>query len=180
MFDDEPEGATLIDPDQTDALLQQHLHTRDELNLWEQQNILGAAGWALRAKADPLDEATVRELHRRMFDQTWAWAGRYRTSDTNIGVPWPSIPEEVGKLVDDGRYWLENGIYSVDEGAVRLHHRLVKVHPFTNGNGRHGRLWADMILEQNGRPPLDWRNHELDRSGDARGVYIMALRAGDE
>ena len=179
MFDNEPEGATPEDADEAAELLPSHIQNRGELNLWEQENILEAADWILRARTPALSEPTIRELHRRMFNQTWAWAGRYRTSDKNIGAYWATIQEEVRKMVDDGVYWLEHGTYPIDEAALRLHHRLVKIHPFPNGNGRHARLWCDMLLHQNGRPPFAWKSRELDEAGDARGAYIRALRCAD-
>jgi Fic-DOC domain mobile mystery protein B len=86
---------------------------------------------------------------------------------------------EVKNLLDDGEYWLDHGTFTVDEAAARLHHRLVKVHPFPNGNGRHARLWCDMVLLQNGRRPFEWKNRELDSEGEARRDYIAALRAAD-
>lgn len=179
MFEGGPAGATPIDADEADQLLPSHIRTREELNLWEQENILRAAAWAQRARAPALDELTIRKLHRRMFDRTWTWAGRYRTSDKSIGVDWRLVPSEVRKLVDDGRFWLENDTYPIDEAALRLHHRLVLVHPFPNGNGRHARLWCDMLLEQNGRPVFTWKNRELDQPGEARRAYIEALQAAD-
>jgi Fic-DOC domain mobile mystery protein B len=115
-----------------------------------------------------------------MFDRTWGWAGRYRTSDKNIGVPWASISVEVQKLVDDGRFWFEERTYPPVEAALRLHHRLVKTHPFPNGNGRHARLWADLLLGQHGHPPIEWRNRDLNSDGAARKAYISALRAADQ
>lgn len=179
MLDNEPEGATPLDPNEAEDLLPTHIHTREQLNLWEQENILEAVSWALRTRTPSLSEPTIRELHRRMFDQTWAWAGRYRTSDKNIGVYWATIPEEVHNLIDDAHYWFEHDVYPIEEAALRLHHRLVKIHPFPNGNGRHGRLWCDMLLKQNGRPPFEWKNKELDQSGEARHAYIAALQAAD-
>jgi Fic-DOC domain mobile mystery protein B len=174
MFD-EADGATPIDPDEVEALLPAHIHTRSELNLWEQANILEAARWAKRARGSPLSDTALRELHRRMFVETWRWAGRYRTSDKNIGVHWPAISTEVRNLVDDGRHWLEHGTHELDEAVARLHHRLVKIHPFPNGNGRHARLWCDMVLRANGRPPFEWRS----RDGEPRRAYIAALRDAD-
>lgn len=179
MFDNEPDGATPVDPDEAEALLPTHIHSRAELNVWEQANILEAARWAVRARTLALTDGIIRELHRRMFDETWAWAGRYRTSDKNIGVPWPTISTEVRNLLDDGQHWLDHGAFTIDEAAARLHHRLVKIHPFANGNGRHARLWCDMLLRQNGRPPFEWKNRELDSEGEARRAYIAALRAAD-
>ena len=179
MIDDEPDGATPLDPDEAEALLPAHIHTRSELNLWEQANIVEGARWSMRARSPALLETTIRALHRRMFNETWAWAGRYRRSDKNIGVHWPTIAVGVRDLVNDGRFWLAHQTFSIDEAAARLHHRLVMIHPFPNGNGRHGRLWCDMLLRQNGRPPFEWRNQELDVDGTAREVYIAALRAAD-
>ncbi|MCG6956120.1 MAG: mobile mystery protein B [Gemmatimonadetes bacterium] len=179
MSDKETDGATPVDPEEAEALLPKHIRSRAELNLWEQANILEAAKWVRRARAPALSDATIREVHRRMFDETWEWAGRYRTSDKTIGVYWATIPTEVKNLVDDGRYWLDKGTYPVDEAAARLHHRLVKIHPFPNGNGRHARLWCDMLLRQQGRPAFEWRNRELDAQGEARTAYIAALRAAD-
>ena len=179
MFDNEPEGATPIDADEAADLLPSHIQTREELNLWEQENILVAAEWTLRIRTPALSEPMVRDLHRRMFNRTWAWAGRYRQSDKNIGVYWATIPEELRKLVDDGLFWVENGTFHIDEAALRLHHRLVKIHPFPNGNGRHARLWCDMILRQHKRRPFAWKSKGLNHVGDARRAYIRALQAAD-
>ena len=179
MFEDEPDGATPIDPDEASDLIPEHIHTRDELNAWEQANILDAAAWAQRTRKPALEEFTIRELHRRMFEETWRWAGKYRGSDKNIGVYWAHIPAEVKKLLGDGTYWIQNDTFPIDEAALRLHHRLVKVHPFPNGNGRHARLWCDLLLRQNSREPLQWKAEQLDHDGDARQHYIDALRLAD-
>lgn len=180
MYENEPDGATPLDADEVADLLPSHIRTRSELNLWEQENILVAARWSGTSRQDTLNESFVRELHRRMFDRTWKWAGKYRTSDKNIGVYWPTISTEVKILLDDGRYWLDNAIWSIDESALRLHHRLVKIHLFPNGNGRHARLWCDTLLNQHGRHAFNWKNPELDRAGKARQAYICALRAADD
>ncbi|MCH7934339.1 MAG: mobile mystery protein B [Gemmatimonadetes bacterium] len=179
MFDDEPVGASPIDADEAEGLIPGHIHTRGELNAWEQQNIIEAARWVRTATEPALRESTILGLHKRMFDRTWEWAGRYRTSEKNIGVFWADIGVEVRKFVDDGAYWLEHDVSSVDEAAARLHHRLVLIHPFANGNGRHARLWCDLLLKQNGRPMFSWSSEELDRAGESRQRYIEALRKAD-
>ncbi len=179
MTEGDPIGATTVSPDEARDLLPGHIQSRADLNVWEQQNILEAARWAKTNRADPLEESFVRELHRRMFDQTWSCAGRYRLSDKNIGVTWPGIPSEVRNLLDDGRYWFLHGTYPVDEAALRLHHRMVKIHLFPNGNGRHGRLWCDTLLRNLKRPPFAWKARDLDNDGDARSEYIHALRRAD-
>lgn len=105
-----PEGATPLGPDEAEDLLPSHIRTRDELNVWEQENILVAVTWAQRTRSEALDEPTVRELHRRMFSETWGWAGRYRTSDTTIGIHWPQISVAVRNFIDDGRLWIREEI----------------------------------------------------------------------
>ncbi|MFT4605358.1 MAG: Fic-DOC domain mobile mystery protein B [Rhodothermales bacterium] len=179
MFEVEPLGATPLDPEEAADLLPTHVYTRAELNAWEQQNILAAAKWARRTRADAIASEFIRGLHRRMFDETWAWAGQLRASDKNIGVDWHTISTETRNLVDDGRYWIQHETFSIDEAALRLHHRLVKIHPFPNGNGRHARLWCDTILLQHDRPVFSWRNRILNESGKSRRAYIDALRAAD-
>ena len=175
-----PEGATPLGPDEAEDLLPSHIRTRDELNVWEQENILVAVTWAQRTRSEALDEPTVRELHRRMFSETWGWAGRYRTSDTTIGIHWPQISVAVRNFIDDGRLWIREEVFPPDEAALRLHHRLVQIHPFPNGNGRHSRLWCDMLLRQIGRPPIDWGGVTLDTAGVQRKAYIRALGSADE
>ena len=177
---DLPEGATPLDPDEAEDLLPSHIRTRGELNVWEQENILVAVDWVQRTRAEALDEATIRELHRRMFSETWRWAGRYRTSDKTIGIHWPQIPVALRNFVEDGRLWIREEVFPPDEAALRLHHRLVQIHPFLNGNGRHARLWCDMLLGQIGRPIIDWGGAKLDTAGEHRKAYIRALWSADQ
>src|SRR5437016_2957676 len=122
------EGQTPIDAAEADALIPP-LTTQDELNEWEEQNIIAGRHWAFSRrvlnKIDPLSEEFLFELHRRMFDDTWKWAGQIRTRDKNIGVPFHRIRVCLRELLDDARYWRENKTYSFDEFAMRFHHRLV-------------------------------------------------------
>ena len=180
MNDDLPDGATPVDPEEECDLLPKHIRTRGELNLWEQQNILEAARWIRYARRPALSVEMLRKLHRRMFSETWTWAGRFRTSDKTIGIHWAQIPMAVTNLVEDGQLWVGDSVFSLDEAALRLHHRLVQIHPFPNGNGRHARLWSDLILRQHGRPPLNWGGSNLNRVGGVRSAYISALRAADD
>ena len=179
MLEPQRLGATRVDEDEAADLIPKHIQTHNELNTWEQANIIEAMTWTERTRQDALDESFVRNLHRRMFDSTWKWAGQYRRSNKNIGVDWTQIPAEVRGVIDDGLFWIENGTFSVDEAALRLHHRMVAIHPFPNGNGRHGRLWCDVVLLQHDRPAMSWMNDDLDRDGMARTRYISALRAAD-
>ena len=176
------DGVTSIAPEEQGDLFPD-LSNQQELNEWERENILIAVRWALDSRSfslrDPLDESYVRELHRRMFDQTWKWAGMYRATEKNIGVAPHQIREELAKLLADVRYWMSNKSYAIDEIGARLHHKLVSIHPFPNGNGRHSRLMTDVVLKHRGVAPFTWGSADLMASGDVRERYIAALRAAD-
>ncbi|MGD0446175.1 MAG: mobile mystery protein B [Edaphobacter sp.] len=177
------DGNTPLSPEEQDDLIPD-LTTKEELNEWERQNILEASAWALEPRnlkrRDPFSEAYVRELHQRMFDQTWKWAGVYRATEKNIGIPHHQIREALPVLLGDARYWVEHKTFEPDELAVRFHHRLVWIHPFANGNGRHARLMADVIVQKQGRPVFTWGAVDIMRAGDFRRGYIDALRAADK
>ena len=175
---EDPRGATPIDADEAQELIPGHLTTQAELNEWEQVNIATAAAWIRTTRLDPLDFLAVRELYRRMFDRTWTWAGQFRTTEKTIGVAPEAISMRLRDLLDDGRYWLENGTYPPTECALRLHHRLVYVHLFPNGNGRHARLWANWILLRVGEPMIDWGG-ALGNADALRSAYIASLRSAD-
>ena len=177
------DGNTPLSPEEQDDLIPD-LTTKEELNEWERQNILEASAWALGQRnlnrRDPFSEAYVRELHRRMFDQTWKWAGVYRTTEKNIGIPHYRIHEALPALLGDARYWVEHRTFAPDELAVRFHHKLVWIHAFANGNGRHARLMADVVARRLGKPEFTWGRADIVRAGDFRRSYIDALRAADK
>jgi Fic-DOC domain mobile mystery protein B len=181
MIFNEPDGATPLDPDEAAGLRLTHITTRGELNRWEQENIAAGEAWAFgRRNREILDEGFMRRLHKRMFGEVWRWAGEFRRSGKNIGVDRLQIPIELRKLRDDVRAWLEYGSYPPDEIAARFHHRLVAIHPFANGNGRHARTVTDLLLVQRlGRSRFSWGRGNLTDSSEVRKRYIDALRAAD-
>lgn len=154
-----------------------------ELNEWEETNIIEGRQWAFENRAslrrDPLTSDYLKELHQHMFNHTWKWAGKFRLTDKNIGVAFYKIPVELQNLLDDARYWIEHNTFSKDEIAVRFHYRLVSIHLFANGNGRHARLVADVLANRAGRPPFSWGNTDLAGAGPARTRYLAALAAAD-
>lgn len=165
--------------------LRPSLSTRAQLNAAERLNLHQARLWALRKtvlrRPDLLTDVFARELHRRMFNHVWKWAGKYRTSDRNLGWEWHRIPEGMRALLDDARYWDEHRTHSTAEAAVRLHHRMVVIHPWPNGNGRHSRLLADVLVAARGQPPLTWgAGLDLIQPGAARTRYLAALRSADQ
>jgi Fic-DOC domain mobile mystery protein B len=177
----EPDGTTALDPDEAAELIPEHLATRADLNAWEQANIAKAADWlAGRRRPGPVASVDfVRELHARMFGATWKWAGSFRKTAKNIGVPAHAIPEQVHNLLNDVRYWIEHKTYNQDEIAARFHHRLVQIHAFPNGNGRHARLMTDELLREQGSKPFTWGSGSIDNEGDVRTRYLEALRRAD-
>ena len=178
-----PEGATPLEPDELDGLLLTHITTRGELDRWEQDNIVRSLSWLSKAKPkDVFNEKFIKTLHKQMFGDVWKWAGQFRQSNKNIGIDWWQISVGLKNLFEDVALWMENDSESHGRLAARFHHRLVQIHPFPNGNGRHARLMADIILESiYAEDPLEWgRTEELSKTSEIRQDYISALRAADE
>lgn len=175
------DGNPPISPDELADLIPS-LATKEELNEWERENLLLARDWAIADRTGAVDIASdkyVRKLHGKMFDQTWKWAGKYRGTEKNIGVPFQGIRERLMALFGDVRYWIENSTYSLDEISVRFHHRLVLIHPFPNGNGRHARLIADVLARKLSRPEFTWGSANLVKEGEARTKYLEAVTTAD-
>lgn len=177
-----PAGATPLDPDEMEGLKFRHVTTRGELDGLEQANIQAGLLWlSRRRRGDVLTEDFARTLHKRLFGDVWRWAGTFRTTVKSIGVDPIAIAADLYALMGDARHWVDHGTYGPVEAAVRLHHRMVSIHPFPNGNGRHARIMADTVLMRVfGVQPIDWTaGHDLQRMNDRRTAYIAALRAAD-
>lgn len=179
-LDPQDDAGTPLSPDEREGLIPSYIALRRELNAAEQENILEAEGWAFSRKRDVLDEQALNNLHKRMYRNVWRWAGEFRRSDKNIGIEWHRIPVELRQLLDDCRYWVEKNTYSPDEIAARFHHKLVWIHCYPNGNGRHGRLAADLLLIALDRPRFSWGRINLVDANETRKRYVTALRAADE
>lgn len=173
------DGHTELSEEDRRGLIPTYIATRGELFDAEQRNIAQALLRRPPTIAALLDDAHLRRLHQAMFDQVWEWAGRYRIRETNIGIAFEQISSEIRHLVEDTRTWVEYGTYDLDEIAVRFHHRLVAIHAFPNGNGRHGRIAADYLVVSLTGEPFTWGFH-LDTDTDGlRAVYLNALRRAD-
>ncbi|MDI4655883.1 MULTISPECIES: mobile mystery protein B [Xanthobacter] len=179
----EPEDATPLEPGERDGLLQSWITHRKDLNEAEQENIVAGAAWARGRRRLPIDRMLtddfVRTLHKRMFGEVWEWAGTFRSTERNIGIQAYRIAVELTNLLGDVRYWVEHATFPPDEIAIRFHHRLVAIHPFPNGNGRHARLAADLLVEKLGRQPFSWGGGSLADVGALRARYVTALRSAD-
>jgi Fic-DOC domain mobile mystery protein B len=175
----EPEDATPLTPEERAELIPAHIAYRTELNAAEQENIARGQDWALARKRDLLSEKFIKDLHARMLGDVWRWAGKYRTTERNLGIHYYEISIAVRELLEDAKTWVQHNTYSADEIAVRFHHRLVKIHPFPNGNGRHSRMMADLLVMSLGGERFTWGQANLQRASDVRRQYIEALRAAD-
>jgi Fic-DOC domain mobile mystery protein B len=173
------DGGTELAEEEREGLIPSYITLRSELNEAEQANILEAAEWAFVRKRDLLEEKFLDNLHKRMYGNVWQWAGQHRTTGKNIGVDAYRIPTDLRQLLDDCRYRIENGTYGPDEIAARFHHRLVSIHCYPNGNGRHARLAADLLLKSMGRQRFSWGGKNLVDVGETRQRYIAALQAAD-
>ncbi len=176
-----PTGATPLDPDELEGLKIKHITTREELNRFEQDNINEALQWLdNRRKGDVLTEKFIKTLHQKMFGKVWRWAGSFRRSGKNLGVDWAQIPVSLHALLQDVRYWIEQKTYPADEIAVRFHHKLVWIHLFSNGNGRHARLMTDVLLKDVlKQDPFIWNVKNIDVENEVRNIYLTALRQAD-
>lgn len=178
----EPAGATALDPDEAAGLKLDSIRCRGDLDRVEQANVIEGLRWLQRQRRpDVLSEAFLRELHRQLFGQVWRWAGRFRQTEKTIGVDPVTIGPELRLLLDDCRYWLARASYRPLEMALRFHHRLVKIHLFANGNGRHARIAADALLRfECEHPPVTWiKTSDLQQASAHRERYMRALRAAD-
>lgn len=172
-------GATPLDHQDLMDLIPSHITTQEQLNAWEEKNILKALPWAFKQK-EIVSPPFIKKLHQQMFDKTWKWAGQFRITDKNIGVHWSQISVKMKELCDDVHYQIDHASFSNDEIAVRFHHRLVWIHPFTNGNGRLSRLMADMLITRLGEKRFGWGMHQdLYKATSVRKEYIQALQFAD-
>jgi Fic-DOC domain mobile mystery protein B len=176
---EQADDATPLTPEEQRDLIPAHVAYRRELNEAEQENISRAQDWALARRRNLLTEKFVTDLHKQMLGDVWRWAGKFRRSDRNRGIPFYEISVALRQLLDEAKAWIEYKSWPPDEIAVRFHHRLVHIHPFPNGNGRHARLMADLLVMSLGGERFTWGSAELQAVGDVRGRYIAALKAAD-
>lgn len=177
------DGQTPLDEDEKEGLLISSIATRGELDEFEQKNIEQAILWTLNRnfKAGTVfKERFIQELHRRMFGEVWDWAGEFRKTNKNIGVDKWQTEVELRKLLDDVQFWFTNNTYEPDEFTIRFKHRLVNIHCFSNGNGRHSRLLADVVISKLYKMPVfSWGAAKLVKQDDIRAAYLKAVKAAD-
>ena len=178
------DSQTPLDEDEKEGLKIKSITTQGELDEFEHLNIEKAVEWTIHIKLKTeriLTEKFVRDLHKKMYGDVWKWAGSFRMTDKNIGINWTQIGVELKCLIDDTKYWVENETYSSEEIAIRFKHRIVAIHCFPNGNGRHSRMMADIIMESIfDRDVFNWHKSNMVKADETRKRYITALRQADE
>ncbi len=178
------DGQTPLNEEEKEGLRIPSITTREELDEFEQLNIEKAIQWTFgkKLKAEQLfSEKFIKELHKRMYGEVWKWAGTFRTSEKNIGIKSYLIAIELKQLLDDAIFWKENNTYDSEELAIRFKHRLVSIHCFANGNGRHSRLIADLIVEKLYYSKFfSWGSANLVKATEARSKYMQAVRKADK
>ena len=176
-------GQTPLDEEEKEGPLKKTISTRAELDEFEQLNIDEARVWLLKTKLGLdriLTEEFIKELHSKMFENVWRWAGTFRRSNKNIGIDKTEIPFQLRQLVENTKYWVEHKTFSEDEIVIRFSHRLVQIHLFPNGNGRHSRLIADVLIHKGfGKDEFPWGSTNLTAAGEVRITYLTALRNAD-
>jgi Fic-DOC domain mobile mystery protein B len=176
-------GQTPLSEEELDGLLIPSITTREELDEFEQLNIEKAIQWTFGKKINAeklFTEKFIKDLHKRMYGEVWKWAGSFRNSEKNLGIKSYLIPLQLKQLLDDVIYWHQNNTFPPVELAIRFKHQLVSIHCFPNGNGRHSRLMADLILEKLYMQPfLSWGSSNLVKADDKRKNYIRAIKMAD-
>jgi len=177
------DGQTPLDEDEKEGLKIKSITTQKELDEFEQLNIEKAVEWTIHANLKPekiVTEKFIKDLHKKMYGDVWKWAGEFRKSDKNIGINWTQIGIELKNLIDDTKYWIENKSYPSEEIAIRFKHRIVAIHCFPNGNGRHSRMMADIIMESIFEKEIfSWHKSNMVKADETRKAYISALREAD-
>lgn len=179
------EGSTPLNPDETNGLLVDYITTQSELNELEQKNILEANVWLMRKKTlNVLDPSFAFELHKKMFEHVWEWAGQVRRSEKNIGVPSGEVMQKLPQHFKNIEYRVNHFPNDLESIAIEFHHGLVWIHAFPNGNGRHARLMTDLLLKQYNFTSFTWGANSYSAPMEVEGVkrneYISALKLADK
>jgi len=178
------DGQTPLNEEEKEGLKIKSISTQGELDEFEQLNIEKAVEWTIHSNFKPeriVTEKFIKDLHKKMYGDVWRWAGQFRKSNKNIGIEWTQIGVELKTLMDDTKFWIDNETFSPEEISIRFKHRIVAIHCFPNGNGRHSRMLADIAMEHIfGLEIFSWNQSNMVEADDIRKKYIVALRKADQ
>jgi Fic-DOC domain mobile mystery protein B len=179
-------GQTPLEEEERDGLKILTINCLSELDEFEQKNIEEAIAWTMGKTytiQKLISTSFIRTLHKKMYGHVWNWGGQFRKSEKNIGIPAWQVPTALKMLLDDVLFWIDHKTYPEDEIAIRFKHRLVSIHCFSNGNGRHSRLMADLISEKIFHQPVfTWgrSSSNLQDKEQIRKQYLRALKMADK
>jgi Fic-DOC domain mobile mystery protein B len=158
------------------------VYTRDQLNAFEFENVNKAiTKYLIRRPTDKMASFTYSwflQVHREMLGEVWNWAGQIRHSNKTIGIDKAQIRDALKSLENDYHFWMQSGM-NHEELSARLHHRLVWIHPFENGNGRWARLITNIHLKKYNLPLVEWPEKSFSDFSGIREKYLKALRDAD-
>lgn len=176
------DGSTPLDHDQIKGIRFSHLTTMGELDELEDMNIQKGLEWLNRQKKDDyLSTEFICKLHEKLFGDVWKWAGKFRTVEVNISKHRAyDVGPQLRMFFEDAKLWIEHGKMSWDEIAAEMHHRLVCIHPFPNGNGRTTRIYTEHVQRRNNQKVTSWKASILRNADERRKEYIKALREADK
>jgi len=127
----------------------------------------------LFADRPPITHQRIQEIHRELMRNIDRRTG-YRTQDVRVfkarfhSTPAPYVKTDMDLLLT----WLKKQKLHPLVLATTFHHKFEKIHPFMDGNGRTGRMLANLILIRNNYPPLIYRKKHRRR-------YLAALAKAD-
>lgn len=176
------DGSTPLDLDQIKGIRFSHLTTMAELDEIEDQNIQKGLEWLNRQTTNNyMSMEFLCKLHEKLFCDVWEWAGKFRTVEVNISKYRSyDVGPQLKNFFEDLKLWMTSGKMNWDEISAEMHHRLVTIHPFVNGNGRTTRIYTEYVQKRNNQTPTNWKASMADRPKERRDLYIKALRSADK
>lgn len=176
------DGSTPLDPDQIKGIRFSHLTNMGELDEVEDLNIQKGLEWLYHQKTDDyLSMQFLCKLHEKLFGDVWKWAGKFRTVEVNISkIRSYDVGPQLINFFEDAKLWIEGGRMGWDEIAAEMHHRLVCIHPFPNGNGRTTRIFTEYVQRRNNQLITTWKASLSHDPKERRKAYIKALQKADK
>ncbi len=151
----------------------------DHLEVKNQAEAIGYLYDVVDSKKDiPMSEILIRNIHNLILQNIDSMEnGLYRTHDVRITgskhVPPPAfeVPHKMHELIT----WYINNRKKLDNItlATEFKHRLVQIHPFSDGNGRVSRLVLNTLLMKDGYPIVVILKND-------RTKYYKALQKADK
>jgi len=156
--------------------------TQSKREFYEVDNHRGAFEYVLNcaSKSESLSVSLVNQVHRLLMDRLTHDAGTFKQHENAIlgsdlvTAPASQTPILMQQWMDNTEYQLEQA-NSDDEKIASItasHIEFEKIHPYSDGNGRTGRMLMNFLLLRVGNWPLIIK-------GEQRETYINFLANDD-